>query len=47
MGNKTPSAAITDEYVKADPVYVEKTIVSLTYLLHAHFLMLKSGLTNL
>ncbi|KAL6870192.1 hypothetical protein ACO1O0_001530 [Amphichorda felina] len=27
VGNKTPSEAITQEYAKADQVYVEKTIV--------------------
>jgi ubiquitin thioesterase protein OTUB1 len=27
VGNKTSSEAITQEYAKADPVYVEKTIV--------------------
>ncbi|KAK3693692.1 peptidase C65 Otubain-domain-containing protein [Podospora appendiculata] len=27
VGNKTPSTAITDEYAKADPVYVQKTMV--------------------
>lgn len=29
VGEKTPSDAITQEYAKADPVYVEKTIVCL------------------
>lgn len=27
VGKKTLSTAITDEYAKADPVYVEKTLV--------------------
>lgn len=27
VGEKTPSTAITDEYAKADPVYVQKTMV--------------------
>lgn len=30
VGDLTPSSAITQEYAKADPVYVEKTIVSTT-----------------
>lgn len=28
VGDKAPIAAIADEYAKADPVYVEKTMVS-------------------
>jgi hypothetical protein len=28
VGERTPSEAITNEYAKADQVYVEKTIVS-------------------
>jgi ubiquitin thioesterase protein OTUB1 len=27
VGEKTPSTAITEEYAKADPVYIEKTMV--------------------
>ena len=27
MGEKTPSTAVTNEYAKADPIYVEKTLV--------------------
>lgn len=30
VGDLTPSSAITQEYAKADPIYVEKTIVSTT-----------------
>jgi len=26
VGNKTPSSAITEEYAKADPIYVQKTL---------------------
>lgn len=27
VGKKTPSTAITEEYAKADPIYVQKTMV--------------------
>ncbi len=30
VGYLTPSRAITEEYAKADPIYVQKTIVSIT-----------------
>lgn len=30
VGDLTPSSAITQEYAKADPIYVEKTVVSTT-----------------
>lgn len=28
MGDKTPIAAISEEYAKGDPIYVAKTLVS-------------------
>lgn len=31
VGNKTPSSAITEEYAKADPVYVQKTLVRTSF----------------
>lgn len=34
VGSKTPSSAITEEYAKADPVYVQKTLVRTSFSRH-------------
>jgi hypothetical protein len=36
VGNKTPSSAITEEYAKADPVYVQKTLVRTSFSAPSH-----------